>query len=263
MISNLKILVLSILFTYWITPLCAAEIKLSGVYKGSNLYIENPIDESGTPCVQEVYVNGKKQLESPKQRAFILDLSHLHRDQDIDILIVHNEGCTPKVINPNAIKKVAGQFIFSRSKVDDDKIVWTTSGEIDGGYFLVMKWLISEWEEVKMVSGKGSERYNFYSIPVRHHEGLNQYKIIYIKPDGKVTVSPMLEINSEQEMVTFYPKRVEKELFFSRMVKYSVMDIHGKVVLKGEGDVVDCSALSKGKSYYLTYDNKTGKFYKE
>ena len=51
------------------------ELKLSGVYKGKNLYIQNPFSEKGGFCINEIKLNGNHINDEINSSAFEIDLS--------------------------------------------------------------------------------------------------------------------------------------------------------------------------------------------
>lgn len=81
------------------------ELVLEGNFQGKNLYIQNPYGQNGTGyCVQEVIVNGKvlHRLKDVESSAFEVDLisMDLKIGAPVKVTIVHQNGCTPKVLNP-------------------------------------------------------------------------------------------------------------------------------------------------------------------
>lgn len=240
--------------------LLAGEMFLSGVYKGVNLYIQNPVHQGKEFCIKSVTVNGKS-MPIPKATAFELKLSFLAKGTPVNIKIVHHDDCKPVVLNPNSIKDKA-RFRFNNVTVTDAKIAWNTSGETEYGSFIVLKYEHNEWTEEYMMKAKGSARQNVYTYQAHHHTGENRYQLKYIPAQGKSSLSDEFKFVAEMERVTFYPKRVSKVLTFSREVKYAIRDVHGKVIKKGIAEKVDCSDLKSG-NYYLSYDNNTDRFLKK
>ena len=53
------------------------ELVLTGVYRGANLYIQNPHDGNNNYCITAIYINNQKLDQVPSSTAFNLDLSYL------------------------------------------------------------------------------------------------------------------------------------------------------------------------------------------
>lgn len=239
----------------------AGELLLTGVYRGSNLYIQNPHDGHGNYCITAIYINNEKLAKVPAATAFNLDLSFLKENDPVVIKIFHNDNCRPKVLNPNAIRSKT-DFQFTGVNLNNDNITWATKGEKKFGKYFVMKYEHNSWIMEQVLDAKGVGAEADYSFPTRHHTGLNRYKIQYLDVNGKIYYSDVVEFTSTSEKVTFYPKRVSKSINFSKEVKYEILDAYGKVVKRGFGIEVDCSDLSAG-AYYISYDNVTDQFLKK
>ena len=69
-----------------ISPAMAGELVLSGVYHGSNLYVQNPHDGNNSFCIKDIYVNGKKHMDAPKASVFTIDLSTLRENTQVKIV---------------------------------------------------------------------------------------------------------------------------------------------------------------------------------
>lgn len=258
----LKYLLINLLsFLGWVVlPVPTDEIVLSGVYKGVNLYLENPRDKDGGYCVQAIYVNGKQVGVPIEASALEIKLSHLKLDQPVSVRIVTN-GCTPRVLNPNVIKD-RSYFKFSKMSASDAHLSWETIGEAPDGNFLVFRYQNGEWVEETFVKAKGSGRQNSYTCAVQHHAGTNRYRVKYMEMKGKHYVSPDVEYQTSFERASFYPRRVSDKITFSRIVRYTVLDVHGNVLKKGQGQEVDCKDLRTG-NYLVNFDNVTERFFKK
>ncbi|WP_168881570.1 hypothetical protein [Flammeovirga sp. SubArs3] len=238
------------------------EMIITGVYKGANLYVENPMLTDGSFCVNKVLINNSEMQRLPKASAFEIDLSHVGKGNHITVLLFHSNDCTPRILNPNAIRD-KGHFQFIELDVTEEGLEWETSGEAAEGHFMILRYEHNSWVEEMIVQGKSSDKLNKYFYKVLHHSGLNKYKIKYIEITGKIYNSEILSHESSSEQVRFYPNRVSKLLSFTRPVKYEILDQYGKVILNGNSNEVDCSALNGGKYYFVNYDNKTERFFKK
>jgi hypothetical protein len=85
----------------------AATIVLEGNYQGKNLFVQNPYAEAGVGfCVFQVTVNDKVATDEINSSAFEVDLGNfnLKMGDKVVIKIMHKDGCTPKVLNPEVLK---------------------------------------------------------------------------------------------------------------------------------------------------------------
>lgn len=253
----------SIFFLILLSPFfaTAGELLLSGVYRGSNLYIQNPHDGEGNYCITAIYINNQKLPEVPQATAFDLDLSSLEVNSPVIIKIFHNDNCRPKILNPNAIR-TKDDFQFSTIDVNQGGVTWSAKGEKKFGKYFVMKYQHNTWEMIKAVDSQGTQGENNYTEKVLHHSGKNKYKIKYLDVTGRIFYSEEKEFISAKEEVDFFPKRVSKSLTFTSEVSYEILDAYGVSVKKGTGIDVDCSDLKTG-AYYVVFDNKTERFFKK
>jgi hypothetical protein len=257
---HLRIL-LSLFLAWHAGAAWGGELLLSGVYHGSNLYVQNPHDGNNNFCVQDVYVNGKKHMDPPKASVFTIDLSGFAPETPLKIEIYHRDNCEPKVINPNAIR-VKEEFQFVFLNVDDHALHWQAKGEKKMGKYFVEKFEHNNWSMEQAVDGRGAPGGNEYRLPVRHHAGNNRYRIKYLEVSGRSYYSDEVHIESAREVVDFYPKKVADKLSFTSAVDYEIRDAYGSKVLEGHGQTVDCASLKPGL-YYVSFENRTEKFFKK
>jgi hypothetical protein len=238
----------------------ATEMIITGVYHGTNLFVQNPHDGNNNFCVSEVYVNDKK-VEHQKATAFDIDLSFLKVNDAVTIKIIHGNECTPKVMNLNAIK-AREEFQFTSADPTDSKVIWTTKGEKKFGQYFVETFRNNVWVVEKVMNCKAQAGNNIYEANVLHNSGTNKYRIKYLEISGKSAYSKEIVYVSEEEQVSFYPKSVTANITFSKVVRYEVLDVYYNVVMRGSGAIVDCTGLKTG-TYYLVFDNRTEKFLKK
>jgi hypothetical protein len=238
-----------------------AELIVTGVYKGLNLYVQNPTDDGGKTCIKNILINNKPVAQVPSTSAFNLDLSFLNENEKVVIKFFHGEGCVPKVLNPHAIR-VDDVFNFTQIDVNDVHLVWETKGEKRYGKYFILRLVNDQWIREKAVDSKALSSLNTYEVEILHKTGQNFYKITYLDPTGKSFESEGLEHISRTESVDFYPKRVSDVVNFTRPVAFQILDQYGKLILEGTGGKVDVSNLERGV-YYLHYDNKTDTFLKK
>ncbi|OHX68341.1 hypothetical protein [Flammeovirga pacifica] len=238
------------------------EMIVTGVYKGSNLYVENPMLQDGSFCINKVLINNSDMQKLPNASAFEIELNHIQKGDHISVILFHSNDCVPRILNPNAIRD-KGHFQFIELDVTEEGLEWETSGEAAEGSFMILRYEHNNWVEDMIVQGKSDERINKYHYKVLHHSGVNKYKLKYIEITGKVYNSEVLSHESSSEQVRFYPNRVTKLLSFTRPVRFEILDQYGKVVLTGNDNQVDCTALNGGRYYFVNYDNKTERFFKK
>ncbi|MBQ1883737.1 MAG: hypothetical protein II165_01845 [Bacteroidales bacterium] len=83
------------------------EMKIEGIFQGVNLYIMNPFATTGVGfCITKITVNGKAALDDTNRSSIELNLSlyQLKKGEQITVIIQHKDGCTPKVLNVDALK---------------------------------------------------------------------------------------------------------------------------------------------------------------
>jgi hypothetical protein len=258
LLKNLTILCFILAF---IPKLFAAELILTGIYHGTNLYVQNPKDATGHYCISEVYVNNKK-INIPISTAFDIDLSFLKREEPVVIKIVHNDNCLPKIINPAAIKP-RDEFQFSFAEVTPNKVNWVAKGEKKFGQYFLEHYRNNAWSVEKVLNCKGDAGNNLYNVEITHSQGENKYRIKYLEITGQTYYSPELSfLVTSSEQIEFYPQNVTTTITFSKPVKYELKDLSENIVLRGEGTTIDCSNLASG-NYWLIFNNRAEKIVKK
>ncbi|UII30531.1 T9SS type A sorting domain-containing protein [Fulvivirga ulvae] len=256
-----------VFFSIWLLicgPLYGGEIVLSGTYQGKSVFVQNPFNHSrNTFCTREVFVNDRKLFDAPQISAFKIDLTHLQLNDLVVIRITFDDGCMPRVVNPQVIQ-TPKRFQFVSSQSDNQSISWVTAGEVPGGQFVIERYEHSRkrWEVFRSLLSKGRLDNNQYAILADHYTGENRYRIRYEDPEGAVIYSLELDYTSTETPVTFYPLVATTKLTFSDSTRYSITDYYGKLVKEGEGMQVDISDLSPGE-YYLNIQNRKEKFVKK
>lgn len=104
----------------------AQETKFKGVFKGQNLYILNPLNETdNTYCITEIVVNGKKSKKGVLSSAFELNFSDfkIKKGADIIILFKHKNNCEPSIVNLGAIsgKKINKKIVKKNTYIEEPK----------------------------------------------------------------------------------------------------------------------------------------------
>ena len=238
------------------------ETTLTGEYQGKNLYVQNPLSPDKINfCTQEVYLNEKLVISHPKTSAFEIDLSDLKIGEPVFVKITYNEGCVPKVINPQVVRSKS-KFQFSNTLADAISINWNTQGELPHGNFFVEHYKNNKWEMEDTVAGKGSFDSNQYAVGPSYHTGDNKYRIRYEQNDGRIFFSKIIDFYNDVEPVSFHPTLVTDKIFLSRATPYEVVDSYGNEVAKGNGKEINLRNLKAGL-YFLHVDNREEKFVKK
>ncbi len=107
-----------------------------------------------------------------------------------------------------------------------------------------------------------------YSYKVKHHSGINKYRIQQTDFTGRPNSSIAVQYKSNVMELSFSPAKASKDVYFQTPDKkaaesmFEIYDSYGNLVKKGFDKQVDVSGLAKGV-YYLNYDNKTQNFIKK
>ena len=262
MIRKIAYILISLLIPFLVHSQ-ESNVTLNGVYKGKNLYVQNPFTGNMKSfCTKEVYINGEKKMSNIQSSAYEVDLSFLKMGDPVIVKISHSSDCKPKVLNPQVIRNASNQFHFLSFNVTDSKLSWSTKGESGGAKVFIQQFTRGQWINVKEIKAKGLPTKSEYYTAVTHHNGLNKYRVKYLDVHGKVVYSHVAEFNSSEEDITFYPSRVSTSITLSRSTDFEIMDSYGNVVKKGKGTKIDCVDLKSGV-YYLNMHNQTEKFLKK
>ncbi len=238
----------------------AGELVFEGVYKGQNLYLQNPHEGKLAYCITGITINGTSLGAIPQSTAFELDLSFLKEGSKVEVRIHHKDGCEPKLVNPTAIA-AEDSFGFLSLYVDANRLLWEAFGERKWGKYFILKLEDGEWVSEKMVPAKGQDGQQAYVEIPRHNSGANHYRIKYLEASGKTFFSSEITYQAAGK-ASFYPRRVNTVLSFSRAVQYEIIDQHGKTVRTGSGLSVDCRQLPAG-AYTLLFDGQKDMFLKK
>lgn len=238
------------------------EYTMTGEYQGKNIYVQNPLSTDKINfCTSEVFLNERLVNSAPKTSAFEIDLSNLKVGASVFIKIVHKDGCTPKVINPQVIRSKS-KFQFLSVNADALAISWSTIGELPYGKYFLEQYKNKKWVNIETVSGKGSFDANQYNIPPVHHTGDNKYRIKYIQNNDKIFFSRVFDYFHDVEPISFFPTLVVDKIVLSRATDYSVVDSYGNHITEGIGKEIQLNNLKAGL-YFLYVDNREEKFVKK
>ena len=247
-----------------------ASLSLEGTYQGKNLYVQNPIDDEGFGyCATKVTVNGDIMPGGTSVGAFEIDFLFFNIEigEPVFIVIEHNDGCQPKILNPEVLLPRSTYEVVDISVSDAGVLSWTTSGERGKLPFVIEQYRWNRWVQVGEVMGAGSNGKNTYEFSVAPHHGENRVRISQTDHSGTKNPSRAVTFNSGAPKITKTPAKVRDEIRFlangltSVETRYEVYDAYGNIVKKGVGSSVDCSNLLRGV-YYINFDNVNEKFIK-
>ena len=255
-----------VIFFFTANTVLAKEITVSGIYQGENLFVMNPFASTGVGfCVYEVTVNGQITTDEINSSAFEIDLSvfQLNIGDNVDIIIKHKDGCTPKVLNKEVLlPKSTFKVLEIRVDRKNNLLKWSASNEKGPLPFVVEQFKWKKWVKVGTVNGKGNTGPNNYEIAIVPHSGLNKFRVKQIDYSKNPRYSPEATYRSLSPEVTFSPEKPKSEIKFSESTNYEIYDYYGRLVKKGGGSSVDISKLKKG-DYFLNFDNTMGRFTKK
>lgn len=246
-----------------------ATLSIEGTYQGKNLYVQNPMDEDGFGyCATKVTVNGDIMPGGTSQPAFEIDFSlfNIALGEPVFIVIEHNDGCKPKILNPEVLLPKSTFEIISIQVSPEGKISWSSKGEKGKLPYVIEQFRWNKWVAVGEVQGKGTATPNNYEFQVTPHSGENTLRVAQFDHSGRGRYSTDVKFNSTVLPVSKRPAIVKDKIEFYANAKpvetrYEIYDAYGNIVKKGVGSLVNCTNLVKGV-YYINYDNVNEKFIK-
>ena len=249
--------------------LSLAALSIEGSYQGKNLYVQNPEDSDGFGfCATKVTVNGEILPGGTSFSAFEIDFSlfNLAIGDPVFIVIEHNDGCKPKILNPEVLLPRSTFNTVEISVTSSGLLSWKTTNEQGKLPFIIEQYRWNKWVKVGEVQGKGTAGTNSYEFSVPPHSGENTVRVVQIDHSGNKRSSKEVKFTSDVPPVTKSPTKVKDVINFTSNgkpveTKYEIYDAYGNIVKKGVGSSVPCSNLLKG-AYYINFDNKTEQFFK-
>ncbi|MEJ6599896.1 MAG: hypothetical protein QNL36_07265 [Crocinitomicaceae bacterium] len=246
-----------------------AALSVEGTYQGKNLYVQNPMDDEGFGyCATKVTINGDIMPGGTSMGAFEIDFSmfNIEIGEPVFIVIQHNDGCKPKILNPEVLLPRSTYNVVVIKVSDFGKFTWKTTDEQGKLPFVVEQYRWNKWVAVGEVAGKGSVGENSYEFQVSPHSGENTVRIVQTDHSGTKRPSEEKKFTSSSPTVIKTPAKVKNEIKFlanSALIetRYEIYDAYGNIVKKGVGSSVNCSNLLRGV-YYINFDNVNEKFIK-
>lgn len=244
----------------------AATIVLEGNYQGKNLFVQNPYSEAGVGfCIYQVTVNDKVATDEINSSAFEVDLGNfnLKMGEKVVIKIMHKDGCTPKVLNPEVLKPKSTFDIVKQSVASDGTYTWTTVNESGQLPFVVQQKRWNKWVRAGEVMGDGSPGNHTYTFKVVPHSGENTFRVKQTDLTNRSRFSENTLYNAAGvPAVTWTYDKSKGSINFSSSTMYEVYDQFGNIVKRGFATQVDVKDLKKGL-YYVNYDSKMGESFKK
>ncbi len=170
----------------------AAEMLLTGVYHGTNLFVVIDKHEANNPCITEIYVNNHK-IDFTPSGYMEINLAHLKVKDAVTIKIIHRDDCSPTIKNIHAIK-AKEVFQFEDIDLTAGKISWLTRGEKKFGQFFIEVFKEKAWTVEKVINCKGKAIDNSYEQTLADTKPPLKFRIKYLEPSGKVTYSGEVEL---------------------------------------------------------------------
>lgn len=242
----------------------AGILVIDGQYQEKNIYVQNSVSSSGVGfCTYEIRVNGQVTTDEINSSAFEIDLSQykMKYGDKVTIEIKYKEGCSPKVLNPEAVKPKPTFEIVTMTLSPDGTLKWITKGEQGSLPFVVEQFRWNKWVKVGEVDGKGTPGQHDYSFTVTLHSGENQFRIKQVGLTNNPKVSLPIKMTSANPKME-YTLNKNSNITFTAETLYEIYDYYGTIVKKGYGKQVDVSNLVKG-GYYLCFDNQVAEFKKK
>jgi len=246
-----------------------ADLSIEGSYQGKNLYVQNPEDEDGFGfCATKVTINGDVMPGGVSRSAFEIDFSlfNINVGDPVFIVIEHNNGCTPKILNPEVLLPRSTFQVTEMTISDDGLLKWKTTSEQGKLPYIIEQYRWNKWVSAGEVDGVGTPTENSYEYKIIPHSGENKIRVVQVDNSGTKKKSDEQTFTSSLTMVEMAPKKVKSEIKFTTNgaaieTKYEIYDAYGNIVKKGYASSVNCENLRKG-AYYINFDNKNEKFIK-
>jgi hypothetical protein len=229
------------------------QIVLDGLYTGNNIYIQSPGD-ADEYCVTAVVVNGITVNDLAKQAAFEvpLDRQFLTIGDSVHIVIHHQDGCKPKVLNTTGC-------VFSRKEsishfsATNGLLSWEFQHPPAGYKWIVQQYRWNQWDSIgTVVTDAASTHYSFQAPSL--HSGDNLFRLIGFSTTIENGLSEELHVSGGNAAVEMNFHKKKHYVVFSSPTFYRVMDGKGQVIKEDSTQSFGVDKLPKGV-YFVLFDN--------
>jgi hypothetical protein len=202
----MKHLLFCIVLLISVNCLAASELVIEGLYQGKNLYVQNPYSAGDAEfCTEMVVVNNTVLMTYVKSSAYEIDLSSFKLNEPVTIKITHKEGCSPKVLNPQAIAG-AIPFELTAFSVRSGAIEWFTQGESAETLYFVERLMDNSWVAITPpIKATGSVSNAAYMLKINNLQEISKYRIRSVNQQGDVLYSREKEYNPAGDNYTYKP----------------------------------------------------------
>jgi hypothetical protein len=235
----------------------AGIIVLEGNYQDKNIYVQNGYAGNGVGfCTYEVTINGKTTTDEVNSSAFEIDFTafKLKPGTPVIVEIKHKDDCSPKVINPEALKPKPTFEVININIDKNGLLNWSTKNEMGILPYIVEQFRWNKWIPIGEVKEKGSMDNNSYSFQTIPHSGENKFRVKQMGYGGINKMSNSVTFVSTMGQPTYSLSKTADAIEFSAETMFEVFDAYGNIVKRGYGSKLDISNLEKG-NYFLCYDN--------
>lgn len=233
-----------------------AELTISGNYYNENIFIDNPSVGDGF-CVSQVLVNGKNCNIDLQSNTFEIDLGLLQLKpvEAVKITIIHQESCTPIILNPNAlIQKCFNQIISARYDKKNSEILWSGVKENCSIPYIIEQFKWERWIQLGQVESKLISDTNRYSFKVELHSDANLFRVKQITPRGDENISSDIKAKSLIKEVGIVLDKEGNNIIFSMETNYEIYNQKSELLKSGKATSVNIADMKKD-TYIVCFDN--------
>lgn len=232
-------------------------LVIEGKYQDKNLYVQNGYAGNGVGfCTYEVTINGQVSTDEVNSSAFEIDFVafQIKPGTEVIVEIKHKDDCSPKILNPEALKPRATFEVVNINIDKNGLLKWSTKNEMGSIPYVVEQFRWNKWIPVGEVKGAGAMESNSYSFQTTAHSGENKFRIKQVGYGGVSKSSTSVTFISTIGQPTYTMSKGDNMIQFSSETMYEVFDAYGNIIKRGYGNQLEISNLQKG-SFYLCYDN--------
>lgn len=242
-------------------PCLGQDVYFRGFYHGINVFIRNPYIETEKEfCIEAIYLNGKKVIDSPGTSACEIPMDHLEPESRVVIRVTHNSQCSPQIINPEVIQKDL-KFSWLKVYVNEESISWVTTKENSSAKYFLERENQGEWEVLDTVATKGGIFVNHHTKEVTHNKGKNSYRVVYANK-GEMNASEVFDYYSDKREISHVIDTERWMIEFTEEVSYQLLNENEAVIARGKAVSCDIRKLPDA-TYIIRYEGNEYPFVKE